>query len=78
MFGKGKAGKAETKEAPKRKKRHPIRKLVGLAVVGTGVALAVSEKARNTVLDKLFGSEEEFQYTPPTPSSGDSAGDTSA
>jgi hypothetical protein len=78
MFGKGKAKKAEAQEAPKRKKRHPFRKLVGLAVIGTGVALAVSEKARNTVLDKLFGSEEEFQYTPPTPSSGDDAGNTSA
>jgi hypothetical protein len=31
------------------------------------VALALSEGLRNKVLDALFGKEEEFQYTPPTP-----------
>jgi hypothetical protein len=36
-----------------------------IVVVGSGVALAGSEKLRSKVLDLLFGAEEEFQYTPP-------------
>ncbi len=76
MFGKRKAKKAETQETPK-KKRGGFKKLLFLMVIGTGVALAVSEAARNKVLDALFGSEEEFQYTPPSPS-GDNAGDSDA
>jgi hypothetical protein len=36
-----------------------------IVVVGSGVALAGSEKLRSKVLDMLFGAEEEFQYTPP-------------
>jgi hypothetical protein len=36
-----------------------------IAVVGSGAALAGSEKLRSKVLDTLFGAEEEFQYTPP-------------
>jgi hypothetical protein len=40
-----------------------------IVVIGSGVALAGSEKLRSKVLDLLFGAEEEFQYTPPTNSS---------
>jgi hypothetical protein len=36
-----------------------------IVVVGSGAALAGSEKLRSKVLDMLFGAEEEFQYTPP-------------
>ena len=36
-----------------------------IVVVGSGAALAGSEKLRSKVLDLLFGAEEEFQYTPP-------------
>jgi len=36
-----------------------------LALLGGGAAIAGSEKLRSKVLDLLFGAEEEFQYTPP-------------
>ena len=45
--------------------------LIGLA--GAALALLLSEDLRKAVLDKLFGAEEEFEYTstttaaPPTP-----------
>jgi CHASE3 domain sensor protein len=55
-----------------KKKRHPLRTVIALAVIGGIVAIVVSEDARKTVLDTLFGAEEEFEYTSttsaPTPS----------
>jgi hypothetical protein len=57
-------------EAPKkrvRKGRRLGRKVLVVAL-GAGVALAGSEKLRSKVLDTLFGSEEEFEYTPPAAS----------
>jgi len=50
-------------EPPKKKRR--FGRLLVLTGVGTGAALAASEKLRSKVLDLLFGAEEEFQYTPP-------------
>jgi hypothetical protein len=38
--------------------------LVG--IVGAALVLILSEDARNAVLDKLFGAEEEFEYTSST------------
>ena len=65
---------------PKKKKRGGIGKLLLVAIVGAGVALAVSEGLRKKVLDALFGAEEEFEYSSTTtasaPSSGDDAGTT--
>ena len=37
-----------------------------LLLVGAGLALALSEGLRSKVLDALFGSEEEFEYTSTT------------
>ena len=57
-------------DAPKKSARKPKRrgrKLL-LVLAGAGVALAASEGLRSKLLDTLFGAEEEFQYTPPTPS----------
>jgi hypothetical protein len=56
------------REAPKKKKRkrRGLGKLVLLAVVGSGVALVVSEDLRKKALDALFGAEEEFEYTSTT------------
>jgi hypothetical protein len=54
---------------PKKKKRR-LRKLFFLAIVGSGVALARSEDLRSTVLDKLFGAEKEFNYSPPAGDAG--------
>jgi hypothetical protein len=60
-------------EAPKRqakKKKHRGRRLLFL-LVAAGAALGASESLRSKVLDTLFGAEEEFEYTPPTPAATD-------
>lgn len=49
-----------------RKRRHPIRNILILAILTLGVALVVSEGLRNKVLDLVFGAEEEFDYTSTT------------
>ena len=59
----------ERLQKPK-KKRHPLRKMILLAIVGGVVALVVSEGARKAVLDALFGAEEEFEYTSTTSING--------
>lgn len=65
-------------EQPKKRKKKRARKLLFLLVVGGAGALVLSEDARNKALDALFGSEEEFQYTPPAaPESGNGAGTAS-
>jgi hypothetical protein len=43
-----------------------FKRLLLLGVVGTGVALALSEGLRKKALDALFGAEEEFEYTSTT------------
>ncbi len=48
------------------KKRHPVRKLLLAAVITGGVVLVVSESARKSLLDAIFGAEEEFVYTSTT------------
>ncbi|MFL5893176.1 MAG: hypothetical protein ACJ75I_10600 [Solirubrobacterales bacterium] len=50
----------------KRKKRHPFRKLFVIAIVGGVLAIALNEDLRKSVLDRLFGAEEEFEYTSQT------------
>jgi hypothetical protein len=57
---------------PKRK-RHPLRKLLLLAIVGGILAMVLSEDLRKTVLDQLFGAEEEFEYTSTTTSADEVA-----
>jgi len=54
---------------PKRKK-NKLGRLVLLALVGAAIALVLSEDARKTVLDTLFGAEEEFEYTSTTSING--------
>ena len=66
------------REAPKKKRKGGIGRLLVLGVIGAGVALGVSEGLRKKVLDALFGAEEEFEYTStttaapssPTPAAG--------
>ena len=53
------------REGPKRK-RGGFGKLLLLAIIGGGLAIALSEDVRNKVLDLLFGKEEEFDYTSTT------------
>jgi sugar-specific transcriptional regulator TrmB len=54
----------------KPKKKSKLGRLLLLAIVGGIVALVVSEGARKTVLDALFGAEEEFEYTSTTSING--------
>jgi hypothetical protein len=68
------ARKSEGRDKPKKRKKRRVRKLLFLLVVGGAGALALSEGARNKALDALFGSEEEFQYSPPSSPSGDDGG----
>jgi hypothetical protein len=56
-------------EAPRRRARKGRRvgRMVVVATIGAGLALVGSEKLRSKVLDTLFGAEEEFEYSPPPP-----------
>ena len=59
----------------KEKKRRWGR-LIIIALAGAALALVLSEDLRKAVLDKLFGAEEEFEYTStttpaPTPAATD-------
>ncbi|MBV9195621.1 MAG: hypothetical protein JO168_15875 [Solirubrobacterales bacterium] len=56
---------SEAPQQSKSRKGIGIGGLLLLALVGATVAVAVNEKLRSKVLDALFGSEEEFEYTPP-------------
>ena len=53
----------------KRKKRHPLRKLFVIGILGAVLAIALNEDLRKAVLDRLFGAEEEFEYTSQTTAS---------
>jgi hypothetical protein len=50
----------------KKQKGRKWGRLFLLAIVGAGLALALSEDLRKKVLDALFGAEEEFEYTAST------------
>ena len=54
-------------DAPRKRTRKGLTfgRTLLVAGIGSGVALASSEKLRSKVLDALFGAEEEFEYTPP-------------
>jgi adenylosuccinate synthase len=56
---------AESLRDGKKKKRRKGRLLL-IAIIGGGIALAASEGLRKKVLDALFGAEEEFEYTAST------------
>ena len=60
----------EQLRAPKKRKKSRLGRIVMLALVGAVVALILSEDARKTVLDALFGAEEEFEYTSTTSING--------
>jgi hypothetical protein len=65
---------ADSLRGGKKRKRRKGRLLM-IALVGAGLALALSEDLRKKALDALFGAEEEFEYTAST--TPDSAASTS-
>jgi hypothetical protein len=66
---------AEALRGKKKKKRGGLGKFLLVAIVGAGLALALSEDLRKKVLDALFGAEEEFEYSSSTsPGSSQSTG----
>jgi hypothetical protein len=56
------------RKPPKRKSR--LRRLILLGLAAAVLALIISEDARKSVLDALFGAEEEFEYTSTTSING--------
>jgi hypothetical protein len=64
-------------ETPRRRRRGlTFGRVLMIAAIGGGVALAASESLRSKVLDVLFGAEEEFEYTPPATDSSPSPSTT--
>ncbi len=61
---------SEQLRAPKKRKKSRLGRVILLGLVGAAVALILSEDARKTVLDALFGAEEEFEYTSTTSING--------
>jgi hypothetical protein len=55
---------AEQQTAPRRRKRRGRRLLAWLGI-GTLISFVACPPLRTKALDKLFGAEEEFQYSPP-------------
>lgn len=53
---------SERLNKPKKRKSR-LGRLILFALLAAGLALIFSEDARKTVLDTLFGAEEEFEYT---------------
>ncbi|HWB69633.1 MAG TPA: hypothetical protein VG518_06615 [Solirubrobacterales bacterium] len=61
---------SEQLRAPRKRKGSKLGRLLLFGIVAAGVALVLSEDARKTVLDALFGAEEEFEYTSTTSING--------
>ena len=60
---------SEQLRAPRKRKKR-LGRLILVGIIGAGIALILSEDARKTVLDALFGAEEEFEYTSTTSING--------
>jgi hypothetical protein len=61
---------SEQLRGPKKRKRSRLGRLILFSLVAAAIALVLSEDARKTVLDALFGAEEEFEYTSTTSING--------
>ena len=61
---------SEQLRAPRKRKKSRLGRLILFGLVAAGIALVLSEDARKTVLDALFGAEEEFEYTSTTSING--------
>lgn len=54
---------SEQLRKPRKRRGSRLGRLILFGLVAAGLALIFSEDARKTVLDALFGAEEEFEYT---------------
>jgi hypothetical protein len=62
---------SEALKAPRRRrKKRRLGRLILFGLIAAGLALIFSEDARRSVLDALFGAEEEFEYTSTTSING--------
>jgi hypothetical protein len=61
---------SERLKAPRKRKKSRLGRLILFGLVAAGIALVLSEDARRSVLDALFGAEEEFEYTSTTSING--------
>jgi hypothetical protein len=61
---------SEQLRAPRKRKKSRLGRLILFGLVASAIALVLSEGARKTVLDALFGAEEEFEYTSTTSING--------
>jgi len=61
---------SERLQAPRKRRKSKLGRLILFGLVAAAVALVLSEDARKTVLDTLFGAEEEFEYTSTTSING--------
>jgi hypothetical protein len=61
-----------------KRRKSRLGRIILIALIGAIVAVIVSEDIRKALLDKLFGAEEEFEYSSTTsPSAATPAGTTS-
>lgn len=61
---------SEQLRAPRKRKKSRLGRFILFGLVAATIALVLSEDARKTVLDALFGAEEEFEYTSTTSING--------
>ena len=61
---------SEQLRAPRKRKKSRLGRLILFSLVAGAIAMVLSEGARKTVLDALFGAEEEFEYTSTTSING--------
>jgi len=61
---------SEQLQGKRKRKKGRLGRIVLLGLIAAGLALIFSEDARKTVLDALFGAEEEFEYTSTTSING--------
>jgi hypothetical protein len=57
----------------RRRRKGKLRRLLVIALIGAALALLLSEDLRKAVLDRLFGAEEEFEYTSTTSPAAETA-----
>jgi hypothetical protein len=69
------------REQQARRRKARVRRMTALLIVGSGLALVLSKGLRSKLLDLVFGSEEEFNYSsttaPPEPAPAATASSSS-